>query len=76
MALNTASMLAVWPVFETIEPLVIFAALNGMANSASFVAMPTAVSRVATSDQTAVEMEMAITDWTGDISWGVPSPKC
>ncbi|KAL8835102.1 MAG: hypothetical protein Q9170_003459 [Blastenia crenularia] len=72
MALNAASMLAVWPVSETLGPLATFAALNGVANGAFFVAMPTAISRVAGPGQAAVGMGMAITGWTGGYLMGSP----
>lgn len=71
-ALNAVSMLAIWPVSETIGPLVIFAALNGIANGAFFVAMPTAIGRLVESGQAAVGMGMAITGWTGGYLMGSP----
>lgn len=43
MFFNTVSMLAIWPVSSTLAPLVIFAAINGIANGAFFVALPTAI---------------------------------
>lgn len=43
LGLNSISMLAIWPFSTTLSLLVIFAALNGMANGAFFVALPTAV---------------------------------
>ena len=72
MALNAVSMLAIWPVSETIGPLIIFAALNGIANGAFFVAMPTAIGRMVGSGQAAVGMGMAITGWTGGYLMGSP----
>ena len=72
MALKAVSMLAIWPVSETIGPLVIFAALNGIANGAFFVAMPTAIGRMVGSGQAALGMGMAITGWTGDYLMGSP----
>ena len=72
MALNAISMLAIWPVSETIGPLVVFAALNGLANGAFFVTMPTTIGRMAGAGQAAVGMGMAITGWTGGYLMGSP----
>lgn len=46
LILNAVSMLAIWPVSETLSPLAAFAALNGLANGAFFVGMPTAVASI------------------------------
>jgi MFS transporter, MCT family, solute carrier family 16 (monocarboxylic acid transporters), member 3 len=72
MALNAVSMLAIWPVSDTIGPLVIFAALNGVANGAFFVAMPTAIGRMIGPGKAAVGMGMAITGWTAGYLMGSP----
>ena len=65
MALNAISMLAIWPVSDTIGPLVVFATMNGVANGAFFVTMPTAIGRLIGPGQAAVGMGMAITGCTG-----------
>ena len=72
MGLNAVSMLAIWPVSGTIGPLVAFAALNGIANGAFFVTMPTAIGRMLGPGQAAVGMGMAITGWTGGYLMGSP----
>lgn len=72
MALNATSMLAIWPVSDTIGPLVVFAAMNGVANGAFFVTMPTAIGRLIGPGQEAVGMGMAITGWTGGYLMGSP----
>ncbi|KAM0804899.1 major facilitator superfamily domain-containing protein [Usnea florida] len=72
MALNAASMLGIWPISGTIGPLIVFAIVNGVANGAFFVTMPTAVSRMMRPDQAAVGMGMAITGWTGGYLMGSP----
>ena len=72
MALNAVSMLAIWPVSNTIGPLVVFAAFNGIANGAFFVTMPTTVGRLVGPGQAAVGMGMAITGWTGGYLMGSP----
>ena len=72
MTLNAVSMLAVWPVSDTMGPLIAFAALNGIANGAFFVTMPTAIGRMMGPGQAAVGMGMAITGWTGGYLMGSP----
>ena len=72
MALNALSMLAIWPVSNVIGPLIVFAALNGVANGAFFVTMPTAIGRLVGSGQAAAGMGMAITGWTGGYLMGSP----
>ncbi|KAH6654156.1 major facilitator superfamily domain-containing protein [Truncatella angustata] len=61
MALNAVTMLAIWTLSSTLELLMIFAALNGIANGAFFVAMPTAVGRLVGPGHAAVGMSMALT---------------
>ena len=72
MALNAVSMLAIWPVSDTIGPLVVFAAINGIANGSFFVTMPTAIGRMIGPGRAAVGMGMAITGWTGGYLMGSP----
>ena len=72
MALNAISMLAIWPVSNSLGPLIVFAAMNGIANGAFFVTMPTAIGRMIGPGQAAVGMGMAITGWTGGYLMGSP----
>lgn len=72
MALNAVSMLSIWPVSNSIGPLILFAAINGIANGAFFVTMPTAIGRMIPPSQAAVGMGMAITGWTGGYLMGSP----
>ena len=72
MALNAVSMFAIWPVSDTIGPLVLFAAINGIANGSFFVTMPTAIGRMIGPGQAAAGMGMAITGWTGGYLMGSP----
>jgi len=72
MALNAVSMLAIWPLSDAIAPLIVFAAINGIANGAFFVTMPTAIGRMIEPGQAAVGMGMAITGWTGGYLMGSP----
>lgn len=72
MTLNAVSMLAIWPLSDAIGPLVVFAAINGFANGAFFVTMPTAIGRMIEPGQAAVGMGMAITGWAGGYLLGSP----
>lgn len=72
MALNATSMLAIWPVSDTIAPLVVFSIVNGISNGAFFVTLPTAISRMLGPDQAAAGLGMAITGWTGGYLMGSP----
>ncbi len=72
MALNAVSMLAIWPISDSLGPLIVFAAINGIANGAFFVTMPTAIGRMIEPGQAVVGMGMAITGWTGGYLMGSP----
>lgn len=72
MALNAVSMFAIWPVSDTTGTLVIFAAINGIANGSFFVTMPTTIGRMVGPGQAAAGMGMAITGWTGGYLMGSP----
>ena len=72
MTLNALSMFAIWPFTETMGPLILFAALNGIAKGGFFVCMPTTIGRMTGSGQAAVGMGMAITGWTGGYLMGSP----
>ncbi|KNG83783.1 putative monocarboxylate permease [Aspergillus nomiae NRRL 13137] len=68
MALGPVTMLAIWSVASTLAALVIFAALNGIANGAFFVTMPTAVGRLLGPYAAPAGIGMAITGWSvGDL---------
>ncbi|KNG45911.1 MFS general substrate transporter [Stemphylium lycopersici] len=72
MALNAASMLAIWPVSSTLGPLVIFAILNGVANGAYFTTQPTVVAGIFGPGRAAVAMSMSVTGWSGGYLMGAP----
>ena len=77
MTLNAVSMLAIWPVSNTLGPLVAFAMLNGLANGAFFTLYPVVVASTAArvdnseSGRVAIAMGMAISGWTGGYLMGV-----
>ncbi|KAI1343177.1 putative monocarboxylate permease [Xylariaceae sp. FL0016] len=68
MALNAATMLALWSVASTLAALLAFAALNGAANGAFFVTMPTAVGKRLGPRGAPAGIGMAVTGWSvGDL---------
>ena len=72
MALNAASMLAIWPVSSTLGPLVLFSILNGVANGAYFTTQPTVVAGIFGPGRAAVAMSMSVTGWSGGYLMGAP----
>ncbi|KAF2796955.1 MFS general substrate transporter [Melanomma pulvis-pyrius CBS 109.77] len=72
MTLNAVSMLAIWPVSDTLGPLVLFAALNGVANGSFFTTVPTVVAGMFGPGRAAVAMSMAVTGWSGGYLMGAP----
>ncbi len=68
MALNAITMLAIWSVASTVVILFVFAALNGIANGAFFVTMPTAIGRLLGPSRASAGIAIAIMGWTvGDL---------
>ena len=63
--LNGLSLLALWPVSNTITPLVIFAVVNGAAAGSFFSLMPTVASQVFGSARVSVALGMLVTGWSG-----------
>ena len=72
MALNAASMLAIWPVSSTLGPLVLFAIINGVANGAYFTTQPTVVAGIFGPGRAAVAMSMSVTGWSVGYLMGAP----
>jgi MFS family permease len=72
MILNAASMLAIWPVSNTLGPLLVFAMLNGIANGAYFTIQPTVVAGIFGPGRAAVAMSMSATGWSGGYFMGAP----
>lgn len=68
MALNAITMLAIWSIASTFAVLTVFAALNGIANGAFFVTMPTAIGRLLGPRAGPAGIGMAVTGWSvGDL---------
>ena len=65
LLLNAVSMLVVWPFATSIGPLIVFTALNGVANGGFFATVPTVVGNIFGSARVAVAMGMIVTAWTG-----------
>ncbi|KAK4246648.1 putative monocarboxylate permease [Corynascus novoguineensis] len=68
MALNAITMLAIWSVASTLAVLVAFAALNGVANGAFFVTMPTSIGKLLGPRAAPGGIGIAVTGWSvGDL---------
>lgn len=58
-------MFVIWPVSDSLGPLVVFVIINGAANGAFFATMPTVVGTVFGSQRVSVAMGMVVTGWAG-----------
>jgi MCP family monocarboxylic acid transporter-like MFS transporter 3 len=72
MLLNATSMLAIWPVSNTLGPLVLFAVINGVANGSFFTTLPTVVAGMFGPGRAAVAMTMTVTGWSAGYLMGAP----
>lgn len=72
VCMNAVSMLAIWPVSSTLAPLIVFSAVNGIANGAFFVAITTAIASMIGPGHASVAMSMSTTGWTGGYLMGSP----
>jgi predicted MFS family arabinose efflux permease len=72
LSLNAVSMLAIWPVSNTLGPLIVFAIVNGVANGSFFTVFPTVVAGIFGPGRAAVAMSMSITGWTLGYLLGAP----
>ncbi|KAH7093028.1 major facilitator superfamily domain-containing protein [Paraphoma chrysanthemicola] len=72
MVLNAASMLAIWPVSNTLGPLMIFAMLNGVANGSYFTTQPTVVAGIFGPGRATIAMSMSVTGWSAGYFMGAP----
>lgn len=62
---SALSMLAIWPVSNSLGPLIVFVIMNGMANGGFFSTIPTVVISVFGSRRVGVAMGMIVTAWAG-----------
>lgn len=65
LILSAGSMLILWPVSNSLGPLVAFVIINGMANGGFFATMPTVVGNVFGSARVSLVMGMMVTGWGG-----------
>ena len=72
MLLNGLSMLSIWPVSNSLSPLIVFAILNGFSNGAFFTTLPTVIAKLTRPEQAAIAMSMNITGWTAGYLLGAP----
>ncbi len=72
LASSALSMLALWPVSNSLGPLIAFVIINGAANGGFFATMPTVVVTVFGSQRVSVAMGMIVTGWTGGYLLGSP----
>jgi MFS family permease len=63
LALCATSMLVMWPVSDSLAPLILFVLINGAANGSFFATMPTVVGNLFGSIRVAVAMGMVVTSW-------------
>ncbi|TVY47894.1 Aspyridones efflux protein [Lachnellula occidentalis] len=70
--LSALSMLAIWPVSNSLGPLILFVIINGAANGGFFSSMPTVVGSVFGSRRVGVAMGMIVTGWGGGYLMGAP----
>jgi MFS family permease len=78
LVLSAGSMLVLWPISNSLGPLVAFVAINGAANGGFFSCMPTVVGEVFGSARVSVAMGMIVTGWVGGYllviyTWSRPS---
>lgn len=72
MALNGVTMFAIWSVASTLPVLIVFSVLNGLANGAFFVALPTAMGRLAGERRGAGAVSITLAGWTPGLLAGNP----
>ncbi|KAJ7659859.1 major facilitator superfamily domain-containing protein [Mycena rosella] len=72
LLLNAISMLAIWPVSNSLAPLILFVIVNGVANGGFFSTMPTVVLAVFGSARVSIAMGMIVTGWVGGYLMGAP----
>ncbi|KAJ1329823.1 MFS transporter MCT family solute carrier family 16 (monocarboxylic acid transporters) member 10 [Microdochium nivale] len=72
MALNGITMFAIWSFASTLPVLFAFAVFNGVANGAFFVALPTAVGRLAGERRGAGAVSITLTGWMPGLLVGNP----
>lgn len=72
LVLSAISMLAIWPISQSVGPLAVFVILNGVSNGGFFSTTPTVASSVFGSARVSVVMGMIMTGWIGGYLLGAP----
>ncbi|PVH82230.1 monocarboxylate transporter [Cadophora sp. DSE1049] len=72
LILSALSMLVIWPVSNSLGPLILFVIINGAANGGFFSTIPTVVGSVFGSRRVGVAMGMIVTGWAGGYLMGAP----
>lgn len=72
LILSALSMLVIWPVSNSLGPLIFFVIINGAANGGFFSTMPTVVGSVFGSRRVSVAMGMIVSGWAGGYLMGAP----
>lgn len=63
LILSALSMLVIWPVSESLAPLIVFVVINGAANGGFFSTMPTVTGNLFGSQRVGVAMGMLVSGW-------------
>jgi len=72
LLLSAMSMLVLWPVSDSLGPLIVFVIINGAGNGGFFSTMPTVVGGLFGSRRVGVAMGMIVTGWAGGYLMGAP----
>ncbi|KAJ5388499.1 hypothetical protein N7509_011040 [Penicillium cosmopolitanum] len=72
LLLSAFSIFVLWPVSNSIGPLVAFVIINGSANGGFFSTMPTVVGNVFGSARVSVAVGMIVSGWLGGYLMGAP----
>ncbi|ORY47091.1 major facilitator superfamily domain-containing protein [Leucosporidium creatinivorum] len=72
LAISAGSMLVLWPLSDSIAPLVAFAVINGVGNGGFFAVIPSVVGSVFGSARMGVAMGMIVSGWAGGYLLGAP----
>jgi MFS family permease len=65
LLLSAVSLMVMWPLSNSLGPLIAFVIINGMANGGFFSTMPTVVGNVFGSARVSVAMGMIVSGWIG-----------
>ena len=65
LAVSAGSMLVLWPISNSVGPLIAFVIINGAANGGFFATMPTVVGNIFGSARVSIAMGMVVTGWAG-----------